>query len=271
MDWNTAYAMIHGKEKDLKTIETERLILREWTLDDAAEMYEYAKNPLVGPTAGWKPHESIDESREYLRHTMEKDETWALVLKPENRVIGSVGLHHKDVDSVREIGYVMHPDHWGKGYMTEAVKAVIRFAFENYPIDIIQIGHFPENARSRSVIRKCGFQYEGTLRRSYRIYDGSVKDECRYSMTKEEFEAGAAEKPAYAFVQNRACEYFPCHKTNDPEHFNCLFCYCPLYRMKDCGGNPSYLENGLKDCSGCTVPHFHYDRILKKLMEREEK
>ena len=65
MDWNTAYAMIHGKEKDLKTIETERLILREWTLDDAAEMYEYAKNPLVGPTAGWKPHESIDESREY--------------------------------------------------------------------------------------------------------------------------------------------------------------------------------------------------------------
>ena len=185
----------------MKTIETERLILRAWTIDDAPELFAYAKNPLVGPAAGWKPHSSIDETREYLSHTIEKDETWALVLKSEHRVIGSVGLHHRDVETVREIGYVMHPDYWGNGYMTEAVKAVIRFAFEDLRLDIVQIGHFPENARSKSVIRKCGFQYEGTLRRSYKIFDGTVKDDCRYSMTREEYESGAVEKPAYTFVR----------------------------------------------------------------------
>ena len=60
----------------------------------------------------------------------------------------------------------------------------------------------------------------------------------------------------YQFVQNRACEYFPCHNTQHPELFNCLFCYCPLYAMKSrCGGNFRYLDNGIKDCSNCSIPH----------------
>ncbi|MBO5868287.1 MAG: cysteine-rich small domain-containing protein [Oscillospiraceae bacterium] len=60
----------------------------------------------------------------------------------------------------------------------------------------------------------------------------------------------------YDFFQNKACEYFPCHKTEDPENFSCLFCYCPLYCLGDkCGGNFVYLENGIKDCSGCLRPH----------------
>ncbi len=58
------------------------------------------------------------------------------------------------------------------------------------------------------------------------------------------------------FFQNRDCEYFPCHEGADPENFNCLFCYCPLYALKDaCGGNFTYLENGVKDCSNCLRPH----------------
>ncbi len=246
-------------------IETERLILRAWTTDDAEALFDYAKSPLVGPAAGWKPHETIDETRAYLAHTIEKNETRAIVLKTEQRVIGSIGLHKSDNESLREIGYVMHPDYWGHGYMTEAVKATLKFAFETLHLNLVQIGHFPENIRSRNVIQRCGFQYEGTLRKSYQIYDGTMKDECRYSMTREEWEAGATEKPAYAFVQNRVCAYFPCHRTDDAEHFNCLFCYCPLYRMEDCGGNPTYLSNGIKDCSNCTVPHFHYDHVIRKL------
>ena len=60
----------------------------------------------------------------------------------------------------------------------------------------------------------------------------------------------------YKFFQNNKCEYFPCHKTEQPEQFNCLFCYCPLYALKDkCGGNFRYLESGIKDCSNCLVPH----------------
>ena len=58
------------------------------------------------------------------------------------------------------------------------------------------------------------------------------------------------------FFQNKACEFFPCHKTDDCENFNCMFCYCPLYALgSNCGGKFRYLENGVKDCSACLLPH----------------
>ncbi len=72
----------------------------------------------------------------------------------------------------------------------------------------------------------------------------------------------------YDFFQNKECEYFPCHAGADPETFSCLFCYCPLYALGDqCGGNFTYLENGIKDCSGCRIPHCreNYGRICEKL------
>ncbi len=60
----------------------------------------------------------------------------------------------------------------------------------------------------------------------------------------------------YKFTQNKKCEYFPCHKVDDEALFNCLFCFCPLYMLKDkCGGNFKYSSNGIKDCSDCTLPH----------------
>ena len=72
----------------------------------------------------------------------------------------------------------------------------------------------------------------------------------------------------YDFVQNRECEYFPCHAGAGPEKFSCLFCYCPLYALGDkCGGNFEYLNNGLKDCSNCLRPHRreNYGAILEKM------
>lgn len=61
---------------------------------------------------------------------------------------------------------------------------------------------------------------------------------------------------SYSYFCNRDCEYFPCHEGADPEHFNCLFCYCPLYALGSrCGGNYRYLDNGIKDCSECLLPH----------------
>jgi Zn-finger protein len=60
----------------------------------------------------------------------------------------------------------------------------------------------------------------------------------------------------YAFFQNRECEYFPCHETDDLDNFNCLFCYCPLYALADkCGGNFKFTESGIKVCTGCSIPH----------------
>ena len=70
------------------------------------------------------------------------------------------------------------------------------------------------------------------------------------------------------FFCNKNCEYFPCHQEIDEEKFNCLFCYCPLYALgRDCGGNFLYLDNGIKDCSDCALPHSpdSYDYIMNKL------
>lgn len=72
---------------------------------------------------------------------------------------------------------------------------------------------------------------------------------------------------SYKFFQNRKCEFFPCHKTNNIETFNCLFCYCPLYLLKEeCGGNFKY-NNGIKDCSNCFIPHSEngYEFIMSKM------
>ena len=64
------------------------------------------------------------------------------------------------------------------------------------------------------------------------------------------------EECQYSFTQHKTCEFFPCHKTEHPEDFNCLFCYCPLYTLgEDCGGNFSYTAAGIKNCSGCNFPH----------------
>lgn len=74
----------------------------------------------------------------------------------------------------------------------------------------------------------------------------------------------------YRFFQHGACEFFPCHKTDRPEDFNCLFCYCPLYALgRKCGGNFRYLENGVKDCSDCLIPHErgNYDLIVGRFAE----
>ncbi len=71
----------------------------------------------------------------------------------------------------------------------------------------------------------------------------------------------------YSFFSHTECEFFPCHKTAHPEDFNCLFCYCPLYALgENCGGNFTYTQNGLKDCSACLVPHGRksYSYIAQK-------
>ena len=78
------------------------------------------------------------------------------------------------------------------------------------------------------------------------------------------------ETKRYAFVQHKECEFFPCHNTSCPEEFNCLFCYCPLYALGDkCGGAFKYTENGVKDCSGCLIPHRreNYEKICEKMSD----
>jgi len=74
----------------------------------------------------------------------------------------------------------------------------------------------------------------------------------------------------YKFVQNKKCEFFPCHKVKE-DSFNCLFCYCPLFPLKDiCGGNPEFLEDGTKSCMNCALPHVKdkgYTFVMSKISE----
>lgn len=101
--------------------ETERLIIRPWTIDDAESLYEYAKDPLVGPIAGWPVHTSIDNSKEIIETVLSANETYAVCLKEDNIVIGSIGLippaqsHTKVADDEIEIGYWIGVPFWVKG------------------------------------------------------------------------------------------------------------------------------------------------------------
>ena len=86
-------------------------------------------------------------------------------------------------------------------------------------------------------------------------------------MKKENKAAQQSKKDEYKFFSHVKCEYFPCHKTDEPQNFNCLFCYCPLYVLGDaCGGNFSYTKEGYKDCTKCMLPHkrVNYDYIVSK-------
>lgn len=85
---------------------------------------------------------------------------------------------------------------------------------------------------------------------------------------------------SFSFFCNKNCEWFPCHEFEDEENFNCLFCYCPLYALDDkCGGNFTYTDKGVKDCSDCILPHIkdQYGHIIEKfsdiarMMEKQRK
>jgi len=147
----------------LKHLETKRLLLRSWTLEDAADLFEYAKLDTVGPFAGWKPHESIQESIEVIEKFISADDVWAIELKQNHQVIGSIGLHARisvQGDKIYEIGYVLSTPYEGQGLMTEACKRVMSYAFLELKLEVIKVAHFLGNDKSRRVIEKCGFTYE---------------------------------------------------------------------------------------------------------------
>jgi len=174
----------------MDTLYTERLILREFYISDVADMFDYAKNPNVGPNAGWKPHRNIGESFLVISELTESNDVWAIVYKKNNKVIGSIGLH-KDMkrynQKARMIGFVLNEDYWGQGLATEAAKFIIKYGFEVLDLDMISVYHYPHNNRSKRVIEKCGFKFEGVLRNATLLYNGDILDDVCYSMTKDEY------------------------------------------------------------------------------------
>ncbi|MGL4735994.1 MAG: GNAT family N-acetyltransferase [Cellulosilyticaceae bacterium] len=175
----------------MKSLETQRCLLREWQLEDLEDVYAYSKNPNVGPNAGWKPHESREETKEIIERFQKQDDTWAIVEKATGKVIGSVGLHRdekRDTPRVRMIGYALSQDYWGQGIMVEVVRRVIAYGFDEMQLKLISSGHGAFNVRSKRVLEKCGFKFEGIIRCGYVNYDGGIFDEFSYSITNKEYE-----------------------------------------------------------------------------------
>ena len=149
------------------TIETERLILRPWKQTDLDDFFEYASVDGVGEMAGWKHHENKEKSQSILDLFINDDRTFAIVLKDNNKVIGSLGVEKYGLEKVlseffdyqgREIGFVLSKDYWGKGLMPEAVKAVIDYLFNVANLDFLTCGYYEFNNQSKKVQEKCGFK-----------------------------------------------------------------------------------------------------------------
>lgn len=150
------------------TFKTERLILRPWQESDAEDLYEYAKDPRVGPVAGWPVHTSVENSREIIRNVLSEDETYAVCLIENNRAIGSIGLfrpaqtHTKISETELEIGYWIGVPFWGKGLIPEAVCCLQRYAFESLECEALWCGYYDGNEKSKRCQVKCGFRYHHT-------------------------------------------------------------------------------------------------------------
>ena len=189
------YYSLHSnwKGEGMKELVTDRLILREWKEEDSKDLYEYAKSELVGPNAGWLPHKSEEDSKKIIKMFIEGNEAYAIVLKSENKVIGSIGLHDsKPNDSLSdlrqsEIGYVLNPKYWGKEIVPEAVNRVLRYGFEELDLDLIWCGHFDFNHNSKRVNEKCGFKYQFSKDELLKVIDNKEVRVLYYNIRKADY------------------------------------------------------------------------------------
>lgn len=148
-------------------LETERLLLRPWREEDAEDLYEYAKDPEVGPPTGWPPHTDVENSRQIIGDILSVPETYAVCLK-DGKAIGSISLMMRDVttmtdrDDECELGYWIGKPFWGQGLIPEAARGLLRYAFEELGMRAVWCGYYEGNEKSRRVQEKLGFVYRYT-------------------------------------------------------------------------------------------------------------
>ncbi len=149
-------------------LSTKRLILRPWQGSDAKDLYEYAKDPKVGPAAGWPVHTSIENSLEIIETVFSSPNVFAICMKEDKRAIGCIGIVRGEDSNMLipadegEIGFWLGVPFWGQGLMPEAVREIIRFSFEDLRLKKLWCGYFDGNQNSKRVQEKCGFIYKYT-------------------------------------------------------------------------------------------------------------
>lgn len=189
----------------MKKLETKRLILRPWNYSDLEDFYEYASMENVGISAGWLRHESIEVSKQILDIFIKGHEEYAIVLKENNKAIGSIGIKSQILEEFveldqRTIGYCLNSDYWGQGIMSEAVNRIHEYLFEDVGVDLVWIEHFKENERSQRVILKTGYTYIKDA-----VYDAvqlQKQIDCkRYILLKEDYQKNKGIKKEFPILE----------------------------------------------------------------------
>ncbi len=181
------------------TIKTKRLLLRGWLESDWGDLYEYASGTVVGPSAGWEPHKTPEESKALIQTLRDNPDCFAIVRQAENKVVGSIGLYDTSLSrairsqNAREIGFSLNPAYWGQGYATEAARAVLAHAFDTLALDTVFCAHFDFNLGSRRVCEKLGFVYTFERSAHYSFMQSRAVTELVYFMTRERYAALCAE------------------------------------------------------------------------------
>ncbi len=176
-----------------QNIETERLLLRRFSLEDVEAMYRnWASDPEVTKFLTWPPHGSADVTGMLLKdwvssYSREDYYQWAIVLKEHgNDPVGSISAVHVNDDlDIIHIGYCLGRNWWHQGIMSEALKAVMDYFFDRVGANRIECLYDPRNPHSGMVMKKCGMKYEGTLRSSARNNQG-ICDACWYALLRSD-------------------------------------------------------------------------------------
>ena len=151
-------------------METRRLLLRRWRETDAEDLYQYAKDPAVGPAAGWPALQSVKESREIICGVLSGPEAYAVCQKETGRVIGGIELKlngHTDItdrDDECELGFWVGKPFWGQGLIPEAAAALLRHAFEDLGMRKVWCAYYDGNMKSKRAQEKIGFRYQWTAK-----------------------------------------------------------------------------------------------------------
>lgn len=165
------------KVKIMKKIETERLILRPLTIDDAKDVFEWVSDPIVNRYMPYPLHENVHQTEAWIG-TLDDENVFCFCLKDIGKVIGSGSITYKAERKAYELGYNLNRAFWGVGYATEASKAMIQWAYQNLGARNFFARHANANKASGTVITKCGFQFEKYGQ--YSKYDGSEIFEASY-------------------------------------------------------------------------------------------
>ena len=181
---------------DLPRLETERLILRKVTREDAEDIFAYGSDEEVSRYVTWDTHQSMEDSLGFIsfieqQYANKSIAPWAIEFKEDGRMVGTVDfVLWRPKHQLAEMGYVLNKEYWGRGIMTEAAGELVRFGFTQMDLVRIQARCFVENPGSSRVMEKIGMSYEGLMRKGMKA-KGRHWDLKTYAILKEDFESKA--------------------------------------------------------------------------------